>query len=603
MAARISFETVQPATLAHPDRMDVACFVGFIAERPQALLPPALIDWLVRRRLATAPELRDPGRGNRLLNRPVPIESAQGLQSLFAPELRLDSQAEVASATLREPLALAGGEPDLYLDVDGTTHVIALDPALDAEGVRAAIEASAAPVTARLEDSGQGRHLMIRRDALLLPGHLTVLAHPALGFPRAIEAASQAIDGTLGQAVKAFLAGGGRRAYVIRLGDPLPYLHDRESRLLQLVRLIYGEPTEAQRESVGAGHLPAAPVLPSPRLEAEGWYGLAHLFGLDDATLVCLPDLAELVCRPPATLPAESPGAAPRATFERCSAPLPAVRPNAARSLPAPRCDEDGYRIWVEALRRPLALLRAHARDKFLLACLPTPEADLRLDATMVGLAPSAAGGEAPLASAFLQLGTPWLATAESERMPGGLMPGDGVLAGLLARNALERGAFRSAAGGRVLAHALGPSPALADLEQLSPFVRTPRGIELAADHTTSDRLEWRPAAVSRLMALVIRAALRLGETSLFEPSGERLWREVEVQLASLLRRVHGLGGLAGVAPEDGFSVRCDRSTMSQADIDNGRVVAEIVLDPAVPVERIRVRLPLDGSQPIGAPA
>jgi uncharacterized protein len=601
--AGISFETVQPATLVHPDRMDVACFVGFIAERPGAQLPSGLIDWLVRRRPATAEELRDPARSDRLLNRPVPLESVQALQTLFAPELRLDVQAEVASAALREPLALADGEPDLFLDVDGTTHQIALDATLGAEGVRDAIDASTAPVTALLLDSAHGRHLVIRRNTLLMPGHLTVFAHPALGLPRAIEAASQPIDSILGQAVEAFFTAGGRRAYVVRLGNPLPYLHDRESRLLQLVRLLYGEPTGAQREAVSAGDLPEPPVLPSPRLEAESWYGLAHLFGLDDATLVCLPDLPELVCPPPAALPAEPPGPAPRATFERCSVPLPAVRQNAARTLPAPRCDLDGYRIWVKALRRPLALLRAHARDKILLACPPTPEDDLRLDHELVGLASSTDGGEAPLASVFLQLGTPWLAGAESEFLPGGLMPSDGVLAGLLARNALERGAFRSAAGALAPIHNLGPGPALADMDQLSPFARTPRGVELIADHTTSDLLEWRPAAVSRLMALVIRAARLLGETSLFEPSGERLWREVEVQLVSLLRRVHGVGGLAGVAPEDGFSVRCDRSTMSQADIDNGRLVAEITLNPAVPVERIRVRLPLDGSATVGAPA
>jgi hypothetical protein len=186
--------------------------------------------------------------------------------------------------------------------------------------------------------------------------------------------------------------------------------------------------------------------------------------------------------------------------------------------------------------------------------------------------------------------------------MPGGLLPSDGVLAGLLARSALERGAFRSAAGQPVPALDLG-TPALADQERLSLFVRTPRGIELAADHTTSDLLAWRPAAVSRLLALVIRAARRLGETSLFEPSGERLWREVEVLLASLLRRVHAAGGLAGTAPEDGFRVRCDRTTMSQADIDNGRLIVEIVLTPAVPVEQIRVRLPLDGAAASGAPA
>jgi phage tail sheath protein FI len=42
---------------------------------------------------------------------------------------------------------------------------------------------------------------------------------------------------------------------------------------------------------------------------------------------------------------------------------------------------------------------------------------------------------------------------------------------------------------------------------------------------------------------------------------------------------------------------------MSQADIDNGRLIAEIVLAPAVPVEQIRVRLPLDGASAGGAPA
>jgi hypothetical protein len=597
MAARISFETVQPAIDVHPDRMDVACFVGFIAERPQAALPPTLIDWLVRRRLATDEELRDLGRTDRLLNRPVPIESIQGLQSLFAPELRLDSQAEVASAALREPLVLPEDEP-LFLDVDGTSHEIALDPGLDADGVRDAIAASAAPITARIED---GRHLVIRREALLEPGHITVLAHPSLGFPRAVAATSRPIDSTLGQAIMAFFATGGRRAYVIRLGDPLPYLQGRDDRLRHLVRLIYGEPTPARVEALRAGLAPPS-VLPSPRAEASSWYGLAHVFGLDDATLICLPDLAELVCPPPAPLAAEPPGPAPRATFERCSEPLPAQRANAASSLPAPRCDADGYRIWIETLRRPLALLRAHGRDKFLLTCLPTPEDNLVLDRELVGLAPSADGGDAPLASAFLQLGTPWLAVAESEFMPGGLMPTDGVLAGMLARTALDRGTFRSAAGRPAGVRDLGPE-ALAGTEQLTRFGRTPRGIELLADHTTSELVEWRPAAVSRLVALVIRAARRLGETSLFEPSGERLWRQVEIQLTSLLRRVHGQGGLAGTAPEDGFSVRCDRSTMTQADIDNGRLVAEIILHPAVPIERIRVRLPLDGSAPVGAPA
>ena len=220
--------------------------------------------------------------------------------------MRIDGQAEVASAALRTPLALSGGDMSLFLDVDGTRHEIPLDPSFDATDVRDAINDTVAPVRARLEETARGQHLVVRREELLLPGYLTVFAHPALGFAQAAEAVSQPIDSTLGQVIRAFFGAGGRRAYVIRLGDPLPYLHDRESRLLHLVRLLHGKPTAAQRAAVRVGELPPAPVLPSPRQPAETWYGTAHVFGLEDATLLSLPDLPELVC-PTAT------GAAARA--------------------------------------------------------------------------------------------------------------------------------------------------------------------------------------------------------------------------------------------------------------------------------------------------
>ena len=146
----ISFEAVGAGDPVHPDRMDVACFVGFIAERPGALLPASLIDWLVRRRLASAEALRDPGRSDRLLNRPVPIESLQALQSLFAPELRLDSQAEVASAALPSPWRWRTASPTCISTSTARPMRSRSIRGLDAEGVRAAIDASPAPVTALL---------------------------------------------------------------------------------------------------------------------------------------------------------------------------------------------------------------------------------------------------------------------------------------------------------------------------------------------------------------------------------------------------------------------------------------------------------------------
>jgi Bacteriophage tail sheath protein len=51
------------------------------------------------------------------------------------------------------------------------------------------------------------------------------------------------------------------------------------------------------------------------------------------------------------------------------------------------------------------------------------------------------------------------------------------------------------------------------------------------------------------------------------------------------------------------FVVRCGRDTMTQSDIDAGRLVAEIELVPAQPIVRILVVLALRDALPVGARA
>ena len=72
----------------------------------------------------------------------------------------------------------------------------------------------------------------------------------------------------------------------------------------------------------------------------------------------------------------------------------------------------------------------------------------------------------ASAASAFVQLGWPWLATRRAADLPETLEPPDGLLAGLIAASALARGTFRSVAGTRAAGGAcrhadtgLGPRP------------------------------------------------------------------------------------------------------------------------------------------------
>jgi phage tail sheath protein FI len=55
------------------------------------------------------------------------------------------------------------------------------------------------------------------------------------------------------------------------------------------------------------------------------------------------------------------------------------------------------------------------------------------------------------------------------------------------------------------------------------------------------------------------------------------------------------VGALAGTRPGEAFQVRCDRSTMTQQDIDNGRVIAQVMIRPVASIETMRIQLAFGG--------
>ena len=111
------------------------------------------------------------------------------------------------------------------------------------------------------------------------------------------------------------------------------------------------------------------------------------------------------------------------------------------------------------------------------------------------------------------------------------------------------------------------------------------------SDVTTSDSSSHRPANINRIISMVVRSARLAGEEFVFESNGERLWSEITQRLNDVLRILFDLGALRGKEPEDAFFVRCDKSTMSQQDLDRGRVIAEVEFNPAASIESIAVIL------------
>ena len=380
----------------------------------------------------------------------------------------------------------------------------------------------------------------------------------------------------LGAAVRSFFAQGGARCYVVAVAEAPPHDAPMATRQALLEQLLPGYP----------GVLSPSPVDPA------SWRGIGHLCGLPDVAMLCVPDLAELLgvenLPPPLAPPPSTP---PPEVFVDC-VPTPPSPPadEAVAALAAPRCDAAGYGQWARILGALADWLGRFRREVQVLAAVPLPTAGIDN--------PLALAETANLDSRFLQLVYPWVRGDDPAPLPAGLESPEGLLAGVLARSILARGAFRSAAGSglrgvQALEPALGEAQQAVLVRRVSLLGATPTGLRLLGDITTSSDPTHHPAPVVRLLGVLLREARRLGETAVFETSGERLWGRLRNRLESLLLALYGAGALRGASPAEAFQVRCDRSTMSQNDIDNGRVVARVVFAPALPIEQITVVLSL----------
>ena len=78
---------------------------------------------------------------------------------------------------------------------------------------------------------------------------------------------------------------------------------------------------------------------------------------------------------------------------------------------------------------------------------------------------------------------------------------------------------------------------------------------------------------------------------AVFEANDFRLWSSVRREIETFLYKEWTSGALVGAKPENAFLVKCDRSTMTQSDIDNGRLVALIGVAPVKPAEFVIFRI------------
>lgn len=116
-------------------------------------------------------------------------------------------------------------------------------------------------------------------------------------------------------------------------------------------------------------------------------------------------------------------------------------------------------------------------------------------------------------------------------------------------------------------------------------------GIRVWGARTASSDGSWKYINVRRLFIFIEESIKANTNWAVFEPNDEVLWvrvqRTIEVFLTNLWRN----GSLAGTSPDEAFFVNIGRSTMTQDDIDNGRLICVIGVAPVKPAEFVIFRI------------
>jgi len=169
-----------------------------------------------------------------------------------------------------------------------------------------------------------------------------------------------------------------------------------------------------------------------------------------------------------------------------------------------------------------------------------------------------------------------------------------GPVAGMIARTDGERGVFTAPAGADATLRGVVEPVAATTLAQqealnehgVNVIRRLPQGRTVVwGARTQSLDPEWKYVPVRRTVLFLEESLDRGLEWVTFEPNGEALWRAVTGAVQDFLHRTWRQGALQGAKPEEAFFVKCDRTTMTQNDIDNGRLVCSIGIAPLRPAE------------------
>jgi phage tail sheath protein FI len=213
-----------------------------------------------------------------------------------------------------------------------------------------------------------------------------------------------------------------------------------------------------------------------------------------------------------------------------------------------------------------------------------------------------------PQDSTYAAVYYPWIRVVNPLTEQLELIPPGGHVTGIIARTDIERGVHKAPANevvrGIVAAGQNGTGPLEFYLSKGEHDMLNPRGINVIRDfrvdgrgvrvwgaRTISSDPAWKYVNVRRLFLFVEESIDEGTQWVVFEPNSEPTWAAVRRTITGFLTSVWRSGALMGTTAEEAFFVKCDRTTMTQDDIDNGRLICYIGIAPVKPAEFVIFRI------------
>jgi hypothetical protein len=200
--------------------------------------------------------------------------------------------------------------------------------------------------------------------------------------------------------------------------------------------------------------------------------------------------------------------------------------------------------------------------------------------------------------SSYAALYHPWLSVFDPLDKKNIAIPPSGSIMGIFARSDNSRGVHKAPAN-EVVRACVGLDCAFNKGEQdiLNPkgvnLIRSfpGQGIRVWGARTASSDPSWKYINVRRLFIFIEESIKANTNWAVFEPNDEALWTRVQRTISVFLNGMWRNGSLAGSSADEAFFVNIGRSTMSQDDIDNGRLVCVIGVAPVKPAEFVIFRI------------